>query len=117
MLTQVSPQDLSKLKGLVRIVSEKNPEMPIQTLRTVLEIASAGPDGIMQNELPAKINLAKSATFRNLRSLGRIKNHKDGTPGLDFVATEILSQDNRKRRVWLTEKGWRFVNALLEAIR
>lgn len=117
MKNSIETDQLSKLLRLAETLGKKNPEMPLQTWKTLLLIAESGQDGILQNELPDKIGMGKTATFRNLRSLGRWKDVKNQAPGLDLLIIELPREDNRQRRVWLNDRGWKFIQELLDQIR
>jgi DNA-binding MarR family transcriptional regulator len=99
---------------LLEEVQRLDKEMPAQTLMAFLLVASAGPDGIVQNELQQKLGLSGAAVSRNVTFLSKARGV--GLPGHGLVESEIDEVNRRHRRLTLTPKGERLAEKLSKII-
>jgi DNA-binding MarR family transcriptional regulator len=96
--------------GVLEVIRQIDPEMPAQTLQTLLLVAEAGEEGLMQHELGPKLGMSKAATSRNVLVLSKSKG--PGLPGPGLIESEEVPENRRLRRITLTPKGERLVEKL-----
>lgn len=101
---------LNRLVGLMELVRQVDPEMPAQTIQTLLLVAEAGEAGLMQHELGPKLGMTKAAASRNVLVLSKLKG--PGVPGPGLIESEELPENRRCRVVRLTSKGHKFVEKM-----
>lgn len=103
---------LDNLLEVMELIRRHDPEMPAQTLSTLLLVA--GNPGISMQKLAETLNIASSSTSRNVSALSKWKAFQK--PGLDLVEAIDNPQNRREKLVSLTPKGERLVAAIKELV-
>lgn len=101
------------LNTVVLVINEfrkVSPDLPAQTMLTLLEIGKASPDGISMADLGQRTGLTQSSVSRNVSALSRVG--RKGKPGADLVRRDEDPLDRRNKIVALTAKGNRLITAI-----
>lgn len=101
---------LGRLLNLVEKLRTVDPTMPIQTAFTLLLIAEN--DGMQMSGIQDRLELSAAAVSRNILSLSHYR--QDYRAGHGLVRTEPDPTERRRKIVFLTKEGKRFVASLLE---
>lgn len=104
---------LRRLIECVKEVRRVSPEMPVQTLHTLLAVAME--PGISMSDLMARTKLGQSSCSRNVALLS--ENHRLGKPGLNLVVAFEDPKERRRKLVDLTSKGVEVVSVLADTVR
>ncbi|WP_114417533.1 MarR family transcriptional regulator [Marinospirillum perlucidum] len=91
---------IKRLLGAVAAIREVAPEIGIQAVHLLLEVARK--PGITVSELISKTGLSQSSCSRNLALLSA--QHRLGKPGLNLVYTQDDPKERRRKLAYLTEK-------------
>jgi DNA-binding MarR family transcriptional regulator len=106
----MSPQ-LGQLLAVVRVVRDLNPRMEMQDLETLLLVA-ANP-GCSPTDIEDKVGISNSAASRSAYRLSA--EVVPGSPGLGLLTIEVDPKDRRRKQLYLTPVGQRFVTKLSNA--
>lgn len=102
-----------RLIGAVTVIREVAPEIGIQAVHLLLEVARK--PGITVGELMRKTGLSQSSCSRNLALLSA--QHRLGKPGLDLVYTQEDPSERRRKLARLTPKGEELVSLVVDSVR
>lgn len=100
---------IAGLRGAMLAVRDVDPEMPAQTLQTLLEVAME--PGITMADLQKRIDLSSAAMSRIISRLSEWKKHQ--VPGLNFLQAQPNPMDRRYVIVHPTAKGLAFVRKIV----
>lgn len=112
-LGQNEKSALTSLRGVLAHVREVDPEMPAQTLLTLLEVADK--PGITMRDLQDRLGLSSAAVSRIISRLSEWEKHE--VPGLNYVDRRSNPVDRRYQIVEPTAKGLSFIRKVLNNIR
>jgi DNA-binding MarR family transcriptional regulator len=104
-----------KLKGLqkaVRGIRAKAPELPIQQLQILIEIALQ--EGMTATEIERRCKMTNSSASRNIRALELLAGA--GRTGLDWVSPQYDPNDLRIKKLYLTDKGREAVQGIVDCL-
>lgn len=112
--TQIDPEHRRRLirKGrqFLETFQKLDPEMPLQQMLTLIEVAMASEAGISISDLAVRVGNATSSTSRNVAILGEYGRGK--SKGLEVVKATVDPSDRRYQLVKLTPKGERVIDQL-----
>jgi DNA-binding MarR family transcriptional regulator len=111
-MTTKNVESLHALLRLIGVVRKVDPEMPAQSLNTLLVVAQE--PGIHQWDLARKLAVSPSAAARIALRLG--DQTVMGKKGLGLLHVETDEADRRQRLLWLTPKGQAFLKATSDAL-
>lgn len=113
--TTLEPQKrvIMKLDRAINALREHDAEMQAQTISILLQVA-VNP-GIAMRALEERTGLRSSSVSRNVTALSDL--HRSGKPGLGMVVAKEDPDDRRSKQVFLTTKGNRVVERLLEILK
>lgn len=103
--------DLHQLRLAIMTLRAIDPEMPLQRVQLILEIALAGSDEISQAHLANVTGIAKASVSRNLSMLTVEGDEDTKRPGYNIIERFEIP-DGRRRGIRLTLNGRRVVNQL-----
>lgn len=98
--------NLSNLGNFNRVLSLFqiiDPEMPIQMVKTYVQVALAHPEPALMSEMADVLGLAQSSVSRNVAALSDWNRHR--VTGHDLVSARENPMDRRQKLVTLTAKG------------
>lgn len=101
-------QSLYRLHSLIREVRTISPRMEMQDLETLLLVALH--PGISPLEVSEKTGISGSAASRAAYRLSA--EQEPGVSGPSLLSVEINPQDRRRKQLYLTPTGQRFVGSL-----
>lgn len=101
---------LESLIGSVEEFRKLDSEMQLQTVLVFL-LAARNP-GCTLRDLEKLTGLRSSSVSRNIAALS--ERHRTGSKGHQLLVTHVDLIDRRHRRVYLTPKGQRVLNSLVE---
>ncbi|MEL7025163.1 MAG: MarR family winged helix-turn-helix transcriptional regulator [Pseudomonadota bacterium] len=82
------------------------PDVTVQRLLVLLHVARS--EGLSQNELAQQLaGISTTALSRNLADLSAVTSRK--TPGPALIEQHLDQANLRKKRIYLTDKGHRFM--------
>lgn len=112
-----SPRDdgLSRIARIVSLFRTLDPEIPAQQIATLLAVAARHPQGASMDDLMADVGQAQSSASRNVAALGAMT--RQGRRGLELVYQREDPMDARKRWMFLTPTGERFIHLLKEVAK
>lgn len=91
-----------------------DPEMPLQQIITLLEVALAKDEGINVSDLAVRVGNSQSSASRHVAILGDYGRGK--TPALQVVKAVVNPMDRRYQVVKLTSKGQRVIDQMVEVL-
>lgn len=109
-------EDKRALRRLIQFIKEVRavaPDMPAQTIETLLTIAVY--PNLSMNELIKKTGLSQSSCSRNVAYLSPL--HRAGKQGIDLVKAYEDPEDRRRKLVMLSEKGQQLTLTLARKIQ
>lgn len=107
-------QVLQKLLLVTDQIRDIDPEMPLQQVRTLLEVALRHEAGINVSELTARVGNSVSATSRNVSILG--EHGRGNTPARLLLKTDVNPKDRRSLCVHLSPKGERVIKRIVAVL-
>jgi DNA-binding MarR family transcriptional regulator len=110
-LDRAEKSTLGGLRAVLTVAREVDPEMPAQTLLTMLEVAY-DPD-ISMADLQQRMGLSSAAMSRIISRLSEWEKHE--VPGLNYVVSRKAPTDRRFVLVTPTPRGLTFVRKLVAA--
>lgn len=116
---KIDPERKRKLlRRALRVMEEfkkLDPEMPLQQMMTLIEVALADSDeGISVTDLAARVGNSQSSASRHVAILGDFGRGK--TPALQVVKASVNPMDRRVQIVKLSHKGQMVINHLTEVL-
>ncbi|MEG3764910.1 hypothetical protein [Alteromonas sp. 14N.309.X.WAT.G.H12] len=106
-------KELERGLNIASLLRKYHPDFPPNGFAVFLQIASN--EGLSSTGLVERLGIPKATISRNLRMLGdRVSPHKDG---LGLIKLEHDENDYRVRRAYLTDKGKRFLERVLQALQ
>ncbi|WP_296084126.1 MarR family winged helix-turn-helix transcriptional regulator [uncultured Agrobacterium sp.] len=112
VLDRAANKALDKTLDLVRMFRALSSEMPMQQAHILLYIASR--PGITMFDLSEETQLAQSSCSRSVAALSKFKSL--GQPGLNLVEAAIDPHEPRRRILFLTQQGEKFISEAMSKI-
>lgn len=110
--SEVPVDPITHLQEVLKVVRSVDPEMPAQTLQSLLYIHTH--PGCSQTELAGVLEVQTSTVARIAARLSEWRAYKQR--GLNFITNEVNPRDRRERQLWLTRHGQAFINELIAAM-
>lgn len=103
---------IKEFKRLIETFRVFDPEMQAQQILTLLNIAlhQDHPDGYSCRELADELKLTQASSSRNMMSWSSLNRRKQ--PGPDLVVARECPVNRSRKRLFLTDKGTRFLEGL-----
>ena len=105
-----TPSSTARLLSLVRAVREISPRMEVQDLEVFLIVAER--PGVTPREIEDLAGVTRTSASRAGYRLS--SEVLPGEPGLGLVVIEGDPQDRRKKALYLSPRGQRFLNSLVD---
>lgn len=105
------------IRKCLRVMEEfkkLDPEMPLQQMITLIEVALSTEDGITVSDLAVRVGNSQSSASRHVAILGDYG--RRNTPALQVVKATVNPMDRRSQTVKLTPKGQRVIDQLVEVL-
>ncbi len=107
----MSNMKVGRIRALLDLVLDEDPEFPPRRLQVFLYIADKGP--CTGTEIADMLKMYKGNVSDHLRSLAVSMN---GKVGLGFITVDFEGSDYKSKYAKLTPSGERFLKRLTEAI-
>ena len=99
--------EFNRILSLFQLI---DPEMPIQMVKTYIQVALAHPEPALMSEMADILGLAQSSVSRNVAALSNWNRHR--VVGHDLVTARENPMDRRQKLVTLTVKGAKLREAI-----
>jgi DNA-binding MarR family transcriptional regulator len=105
-----SRSQVASIFRLLQKFREIYSDVPVQVCTTFICIAER--PGITQAEIAKSASMTIQSVSRHMRILGRYNSKR--REGYDLIAAEVDEDDTRRKRLYLTAKGYALLSGLLD---
>jgi DNA-binding MarR family transcriptional regulator len=103
---------INRLLNVVDIFAEQSHDFPTQYMGTFLSVSIN--EGCSNKDLMEMTGLSTAAVARNIQALSPYRDRQERLPGYNLVYSEVDPDDNRRRRIYLTQHGHNVLADVLE---